>query len=73
MPGTADTTRTSASIPDSRKKRSVADHPERRKKLHNTHTKITVSAKISKLRREGKSQAQAVATALSMKRRGQLK
>ena len=73
MPGTTATTRTSTTIPDSRKKRAVADHSERRKKLHNTHNKMTVSAKISKLRREGKSQDQSVAIALEMKRRGKLK
>lgn len=66
MPGTSDTLRTSTSIPESRKKRAVADHRERRKKLS------AVGKKISKLRAEGKSQEQSVAIAMSMKRRGEL-
>jgi hypothetical protein len=51
----------------------VADHGDRRKKLRSSHAKMTVGAKIRKLRREGKSQDQSVAIALSMQRRGELR
>lgn len=54
-------TLTEGSVADIRKKRAVV----RRKRNG-------VSRKISKLRHEGKSQDQAVAIALEMKRRGRL-
>jgi hypothetical protein len=49
----------------------VADHKEQRKKSNKS--KMTVSEKISILRKEGRSQKQSVAAALSMKRRGELR
>ncbi len=68
MAGTVDTLRDSSSVPDNRKKRAVlADHKDKRKKLR------TVGEKISKLRKEGKSQKESVAISLSMKRRGELR
>lgn len=67
MAGTTDTLRSSTSVPDDRKKRSVA-----RRKLSRKAKNTAVSRKISKLRGEGKSQEQSVAIALSMQRRGEL-
>jgi hypothetical protein len=61
MAGTTDTLKTSTSVPDNRKKRAVLN------------PKMTVSAKIRKLRREGRPQDQAVAIALEMRRRGKLR
>jgi len=48
----------------------VAGHKEQRRKLHKS--KMTVGDKISLLRKEGRPQKQAVAIAMSMKRRGEL-
>lgn len=62
MAGTTATLRSSTSVPDRNKRRSVV----------NKKRKSAVGNKISKLRGEGKSQAQSVAIALSMQRRGDL-
>ena len=68
MAGTPSTIRDSTSVPDNRKKRAVlADHKDKR------HPLRTVGQKIKKLKREGKSQKQSVAIALSMQRRGKLR
>ncbi len=48
----------------------MADHREKRASIN--RKKDAVSSKISKLRKEGKSQQQSVAIALEMKRRGKL-
>ena len=65
MPGTLDTLRSSTSVPDKNKRRSVN---RSRRKVKNG----AVSRKISKLRSEGKKQSQAVAIAISMKKRGEI-
>ena len=65
--GSLVTLRSAADLPASRKKRAVvSEHKDKRKQLR------TVGQKIKLLKREGKSQKQSVAIALSMQRSGKL-
>ena len=65
-------------VPEELKARSVMSLKEKRKKLKKARKKVkkkkmTVSEKIRLLRREGYKQDQAVAIAMSMLRRGELR